>query len=81
MVVGRDGHLPMRKRFRHGKCRLFHLYHAFCIGESGFDGIVRWSSLMSHCHGCPPLEPMISKHIWNHDLDTTSSDLIKGEYH
>ena len=32
--------IPTRKRFRHGRWRAFHLYQAFLIGESGFDGIV-----------------------------------------
>ena len=44
----------MRKRLRHGRCRLFHLYQAFRIGERGFDDILRW-------RGGLELE-------WNHEL-------------
>jgi hypothetical protein len=33
---------PTRKRLRHGRWRLFHLYQAFRTGESGFGDILSW---------------------------------------
>ena len=39
-MSGGEGKVPMRKRFRHGRWRDFHLYQAFRMGERGCGDIV-----------------------------------------
>lgn len=41
--------VPTRKRFRHGRRRAFHLYHAWVSGPAGFGDMDGMAGVLSGC--------------------------------